>query len=136
MPLRSVHEPQRTERRVARVDVSRGAGRVEVDTEYGIVREGTVKHGQHEFAVLHRGYGSRRLPAEKFLHIVPVVAVERRELARQARQQVNSVRAPCFTVLRALLPSPAPVMSPLCDGGSGLGRWMLQHHYTRRPHCR
>lgn len=86
MPLRSVHEPLRTERRIARVDVSGGAARVEVDTEYGTVRERTVKHGQHEFAVLHRGYGSRRLPAEKFLHIIPVVVIERRELARQARQ--------------------------------------------------
>lgn len=76
------------------MDVSRGAGRVEVET--GSVCERTVKrkrttppkkqHGQHEFAVLHRGYGSWRLPAEKFLYLVPIFVTERRELARQARQ--------------------------------------------------
>lgn len=48
-----------------------------------------LKHGQHELAVLHGGHGFRRLPAEKFLHLVPVVVVERGELARQARQEVN-----------------------------------------------
>lgn len=59
---------------------------MEVETGYGAVFDRTVKYGQHEFAVLHRGYGSRRLPAQKFLHIVSVVVIERRELARQARQ--------------------------------------------------
>lgn len=44
------------------------------------------QHGQHEFAVLHRGYGSWRLPAEKFLHLVPIFVTERGELSRQARQ--------------------------------------------------
>lgn len=44
-----------------------------------------VNHEQHECSVLHHGYGSRRVPAEEFFHIVPVVAVERGELARPAR---------------------------------------------------
>lgn len=42
--------------------------------------------GQYELAVLHRGHGSRRLPPQTLLHLLPVVAVERREPAREARQ--------------------------------------------------
>lgn len=45
----------------------------------------TKEDGQYEFIVLHRGYGFRRLPAEKFLHIVSVVVTERGELPRKAR---------------------------------------------------
>lgn len=48
-----------------------------------------VKHGQYEYAVLHCGYGSRRLPAEKFLRLLSVIVIERRELTSQARYQVN-----------------------------------------------
>lgn len=40
----------------------------------------------HDVVVLLPGYGSRRLPAEKFLHLVSVVAAERRELTSPARQ--------------------------------------------------
>lgn len=77
----------RTERGIARVDVSRWADRAEVESgHWGLFVERTVNHEQHEYAVLHRSHGSRRLPAEKFLHIVPVVAAERGQLARQARQ--------------------------------------------------
>lgn len=44
---------------------------------------------QREYAVLLRGHGPRRLPAEKFLHIVSVVVIEHRELSRQTRPEVK-----------------------------------------------
>lgn len=79
VPLRSVHQP----RRAARVDVGRG-----FESGHRGVALGSVGRGQHEqrYAVLLRGYGSRRLPAEAFLHLVSVVVAERRELTRPTRQ--------------------------------------------------
>lgn len=47
---------------------------------------GTGQDEQHECVVLLSGYGSRRLPVEKFLlHIVSVGVVERGELTTQAQ---------------------------------------------------
>lgn len=52
------------------------------------LESGTVKHDQRERAVLLRGHGSKRLPAEALLPLVSVVVVGCGELARPARQEV------------------------------------------------
>lgn len=57
-----------------------------------------VRPQQDECVVLHRGDGFRRLPAEKFLHLVSVVAAERRQLSAEARQQVKTQPAQGFIV--------------------------------------
>lgn len=70
---------------------------------------------QHELVVLLRGDGPGRLPAAAFLHLLPVVAAERGQLAPQTRQQVNQAgengvgRAARGPVLALHL---QPVMSP------------------------
>lgn len=51
---------------------------------------------QREYAVLLRGHGPRRLPAEKFLHIVSVVVIEHRELSRQTRPEVKKKKMSSF----------------------------------------
>lgn len=55
-----------------------GAGAAEVESGRGCFVSGLLNtHTRHGYAVLHRCYGSRRLPVEKFLvHVVPVFVAE------------------------------------------------------------
>lgn len=64
---------------------TKGKGKTHRERSAWMCHADPVNHEQHECSVLHHGYGSRRVPAEEFFHIVPVVAVERGELARPAR---------------------------------------------------
>lgn len=85
---RQAHELQRTWRSVdrARGCVSRGGARESGAFVDGLLKKEKKNHDQHEFVVLLRGDGSGRLSAAKFLHLLPVVAAERGELAPQTRQ--------------------------------------------------
>lgn len=94
----------------------------------------TVNDDQHELVVLLRGYGSRRLPSEKSLLIIPVVVTERRELAPQSRQKVNlRERSPFIGFGWSHLQT---LVSPRFDGGSVLAACFQRRVTTLAPGCR